>query len=285
MSRRVGQDAPGRVSFGAYGFALRGLGRSPRGLLKVPQSWPELRVSRRTDPVADGAQMLSDDRARLVFEAGGVVDLQREPARAVFRTPRRLADEELLHPFLGGPAAVVARWLGRESFHAGAFVSGGAAWGLVGERESGKSSVLAQLALEGYEVLVDDVLVVDETIAFAGPRSIDLRGESAARLGAGEALGVVGARERWRLRLGPAPAELPLGGWVYLAWGDRTEARPLRGAQRLQELGRHRALRVPPARPELLLELAALPTWELRRPRSWASVGDAARCLLETVGA
>jgi hypothetical protein len=269
---------------GAYGFALRGLS-SAASLVAVPDSWPELELVRRTGDPGTGSETLDDEQATLVLQSGGTVEIQRDPARAVFTTPRELGETEIVHPLLAPVAAVVARWMGRESLHAGAFVHDGGAWALVGDRESGKSSMLAWLALNGTEIVTDDVLVVDGKVAFAGPRSLDLREEPAARLAAGEHVGVVGSRDRWRLLLGPAQPQLPLRGWVLLGWGERLEARRIAGGLRIPELMSHRALNVPPARPETLLELATLPAWELRRPRDWSSLDAAADRVLETLAA
>src|SRR5262249_6109268 len=153
----------------------------------------------------------------------GWVDLARAERRATFCLRTSLADGDLVHPYLAPAAAVAARWAGRESFHAGAVVVDGGAWGVLGDKETGKSSTLAWLALQGHEILMDDLLVLDGDDALAGPRCIDLREEPAARLGAGEPLGFVGLRERWRLTLDQVPARVPLHGWVTLAWGDRVE--------------------------------------------------------------
>ena len=131
-------------------------------------------------------------------------------------------------------------------------------WALLGDKEAGKSTTLAWLAAHGHPVVCDDALVLDELTALAGPRSIDLRAESAQRLGIGEPLGTVGVRERWRVPLDPVPAELPFRGWVSLAWGDEVAVEPLRGAARLPALIPHRGVRIEPPRPEALLEYAAL---------------------------
>ena len=131
-----------------------------------------------------------------------------------------MSDQALVHPYLAPAAAVIARWLGREPFHAGAFALDGGAWGVLGEREAGKSSLLAWLSLQGRSVVCDDMLVVAGDTVFAGPRSVDLRRETAVRLGAGEELGMIGARERWRVGLPPIEPEVPLAGWVFLEWGD-----------------------------------------------------------------
>lgn len=276
------EDDPAR---GAYGFALRGIEGVDDLLVRAPASWPVLDIVRSSGWDAPSLDRLGDEKAELRLHGGGCIRIARSPLRATFATPSPLGDAELVHPLLGAAAAVASHWLGREAFHAGAVVLAGGAWGLVGDRGTGKSSTLAWLGAHGADVASDDLLVVDGTTLFAGPRSVDLRAEPAAQLGAGEHLGRIGRRERWRVRLSAVAPELPLRGWVLLGWGDRLEVRRLPGGVRLAELARQRALKVPPLHPESLLELAALPAWELRRPRRWNSLADAARLLLGTVEA
>jgi hypothetical protein len=196
---------------------------------------------------------------------------------------RRLRAAELVLPLLAPVAAVMSYWLGRECFHAGAFVARGSAWGIIGERGSGKSTTVAELALAGVPVVGDDLLVVRDWTVYAGTRAVDLRRDAAARLGVGESLGVVGARGRWRLALTATKAELALAGWIFLAWGDQVEATPLPGAERLVRLHAGRGINLPPRDPARLLELASLPGWELRRPKALRSADDAPHRLLDTV--
>jgi hypothetical protein len=99
----------------------------------------------------------------------------------------------------------------------------------------------------------------------------------------GEPIGLVGSRERWRLTLGPVRSDLPLRGWIFLAWADRLESVRVPGPDRLVRLGANRGARLPLTHPASLVELAALPGWELRRPRGWDSLVPAAERLLETV--
>jgi hypothetical protein len=209
--------------------------------------------------------------------------LDRNRGRATYVVPRRLRAAEIVHPFLAPVAAVMAYWLGRESFHAGAFVAGGTAWGVIGDRGSGKSTTMAELALAGVPVLGDDLLVVGGRTAFVGPRAVDLRADAARRLGVGENVGVVGARERWRLQLPGADPETPLGGWIFLGWGDRVEVAPASASERVIRLHAGRGINLPPRDPDAMLELASLPAWELRRPKAWRSAGDALERLLDAV--
>lgn len=221
--------------------------------------------------------------AVLRLRSGGWVTVDRARRRAEFTLATPPTERALVHPHLAAVAVVHAYWSERESFHAGAFVAGDGVWGVLGERESGKSSLLASLALAGVPVLCDDLLVLDGGRALAGPRSIDLRAGAAARLGQGEALGVIGGRERWRLALGPVAAEVPFRGWIELHWREQVEVRATRGSARLKLLMPHRGLRMTPARPQQLIELAGLPTYELGRPRDWASHELAIEALLDVV--
>ena len=228
-----------------------------------------------------GPEHVDDERAELRLRSGGRVLIERRRGRVRFQVPHPLRPDELVHPYLAPAAAVIGRWMGRESVHAGAFAVEGRALAVVGTRGAGKSSTLAWLALGGHQVLCDDLLVVDGRATFPGPRSIDLREDAAARLGAGEAVGVTGARERWRVRLAPAGDRPVLGGFVFLSWGDSVQVRALRATERLERIVPERALRLEPARPDALLDLASLPAWEISRPRRWASLREAGERLLE----
>jgi hypothetical protein len=253
-------------------------------LMAARPDWPRVQLlSEIADPPPAG-EWVNGTAAELALKTGGRLRIDRRQGVARFAVPRLVSDSELVHPYLAPVAAVVSHWYGRLSFHAGAFVAGGGVWALVGDREAGKSSTLAWLALQGHQVVADDVLVVREGNAYAGPRSIDLRRETAERLGVGEALGMVGARPRWRVSLPHVDAELPLRGWVFLGWDDRLEMEPLPGSRLLGELMRHLTLRVQPTCPRALLELAMLPAFELRRPRRWECLTETTDRLLELAG-
>ncbi len=270
---------------GAYGLRLRGLEEATELLVPVSPAAPEYAVEAEVGRPAPAPEYVDDDRAELLLRSGGRVLLDRTARRVRFVLPHEVRPDELVHPYLAPAAAVIGRWYGRESVHAGAFAVDGRAWGVVGERGAGKSSTLAWLALAGTDVLCDDMLVVDGRKPFRGPLSIDLRADAARRFEAGEAIGMTGARERWRLQLAPAADAHSLAGWILLEWGDRLEVRALGAGERLRRLVPQRAVRLPPARVDALLDLASLPTWEVSRPRGWASLPQTGQRLLELASA
>jgi hypothetical protein len=272
------------IALGAYGIRLRGLDGAAELLTPVPAAAPEYAVAAEIGHADSFAEHVDDDRAELRLRSGGRIVVDRAQQTILFRVPHEVRPDELVHPYLAPAAAVIGRWHGRESVHAGAIAVAGRALGVVGARESGKSSTLAWLAREGVDVLCDDMLIVDGATPLAGPRSIDLRADAAERFGAGEPIGMTGARERWRLQLGPTAAAT-LTGWVFLAWGDDVAARPLPARERIPRIAAERGLRLPPVRPDALLELASLPAWELSRPREWSSLPQAAGLLLELASA
>jgi hypothetical protein len=263
---------------------MRGLDGAAELLVEVEADAPAYEVAAEVGSAGEPDEHVGEERARLRLRSGGEILIDRRERSVRYRVPHPVRPDELVHPYLAPAAAVIARWMARESMHAGAFAAGGQALGVVGTREAGKSSTLAWLARAGVDVLCDDMLIVDGDHPLTGPRSIDLRADAAERLGAGEPIGMTGARERWRLRLAP-PAPAALRGWVFLAWGDRVAVRSLPASERLPRLAAERGLRLPPARPDALLELTSLPAWELSRPRDWASLPEAADRLLELASA
>jgi hypothetical protein len=266
---------------GAYGLRVEGVEAAADLLVEADPAWPRVALSSRVAESSVEREWVKPDAALLQLKTGGHIELDRGQGEATFVVDRPLSADELVHPYLAPVASVMAHWFGRESVHAGAFVGAGGVIGVVGDRESGKSSTLARLALDGLEIVCDDLLVLEGTSVLAGPRSLDLREEPARLLGVGASIGRAGARERWRLRLGNVGRDLPMAGWVHLAWGDRVEAVPLRGADRVARLLVHRGARLPSAEPSVLLDLASLPSWEVRRPRVWDSLDETADCLRE----
>jgi hypothetical protein len=264
---------------GAYGLQISGVDAARDLLVAAEPSWPSIRLASRVETSTLDREWVRPDEALLLLKTGGHIELNRTRAEAVFVVERPLGAEELVHPYLAPVAAVMAHWYGRESIHAGAFAFDGRVLGVVGTRESGKSSTLARLALEGVDIVCDDLLVLEGTRVLPGPRLLDLRQEPARRLGVGSSIGTAGARERWRVRLGEVPDGLELAGWVHLSWGDGLEAVPLEGAERVSRLLLERGARLPSSKPSVLLDLASLPSWEVRRPRVWDSLGETADCL------
>jgi hypothetical protein len=268
---------------GAYGFALAGVPAAEALLVDAPERWPELTLVREDGTGRPETEEVTADHARLWLAGGAHADIDRAAGRALVAVPPGTTDGALVHPYLAPVALIMSRWLGREGMHGGGVVAGGGVWAVLGHKTAGKSTMLAWLASSGVPVFSDDVLVIDDGIVLAGPRSIDLRREAARRLGAGEPLGRVGARSRWRLPLGPVPAELPLKGWITLEWGDEIAIRELRGAERLAALLPHRGVRLAPTEPGALLRLSTLPHLQLVRPRRWGSLPDVTERLVDAI--
>jgi hypothetical protein len=258
---------------GAYGIAVTGLEAEDRLLVSAESHWPTVQI--RVDPGGTdaGGTVLEDDIARYPDAPGGDVVVDRKAGVASFRGADPLTPDEIVHPRLGMLAAIYAQWVpGRMAFHAGAFISGERGWAVVGERNDGKSTLMAALALAGLPVLGDDTLVLDGIRCLSGARCVDLRPDAAAHLGIRDAVRTVrrGARERLFLD-GPAPPAAPLAGWLFLKWADELAIRELHTPERIARIARrqgwHRRGVTDPAR---LLDFAALPAWELSRPRDWA---------------
>ncbi len=275
-------DSTGRGALGAYGLRITGLPEAEHLLVRAPQEWPEIRISARRGSIEGSVDRVDEERATFVL-GGAVAEVERSPGIVAFTFEDEPDPEAIVHPYLAPVAGLVSHWYGRDCLHAGAFVARDGAWGVLGERAGGKSSTLARLALDGVPIVTDDVLVLDGETAFAGPRAVDLRAEPARALGVGEPLGILGKRERWRLRLDDAAPDWPLRGWVFLAWGDELSVSAVSAGERLQRLAAERVLRLPLPDPRTLLSLSALPAFELRRPRQWSSLETATSLLLESL--
>jgi hypothetical protein len=259
---------------GAYGLNLPDLAGSGR-LGSAPPEWPQWRIRVTVDATVDiGAaeESLSDDQATIIHDPSGLALLDRSRSRTDLRLLASPSAEALVHPLLASTAIVANHWAGRATLHAGAFVFGGAVWGVLGAREDGKSSTLGWLVQAGHDVFTDDLLVIDGDAALAGPRCLDLRDEAAAHLGIGEPLGVVGNRERWRVALSPIPPRLPFGGWIRLTWAPEVRVRRLSLSTGLPILVRARALRTLIGDEVRWLDLATLPFVEFARPRRWVDM-------------
>ncbi|MEU7586563.1 hypothetical protein AB0A95_09715 [Micromonospora sp. NPDC049230] len=265
---------------GVYGLRVHGLDESS----ELPPAeggalgWPAVRVDQLDVPPPPPVP-LDDRRSTRILADGRTLSVDRLRGTATFYGPP-LAPDVLAHPYLAPVATTVNRWAGRETFHSGAFVLAGRAWAVLGPRTAGKSSLLAALAARDVSVLTDDILVVDGVDAFAGPRCVDLRHPVP-----GVALPARGVRAGDRLRVGlpPIAPHVPLGGWLFPRWGDAVTLTRLPAAALLARLASRRSFGQLPSDPGALLSLAALPAWELTRPRDWAALDDTYRLVVDTV--
>lgn len=288
---------------GAYGLALSAVGhdadilsRAAAWLLPADPSWPrwELRsapLSTATPGTGNGLdgeeepvrEHLGPDRAVLRSEPAGRIEIDRVNRRTTFFRPEPMSPEGLVHPYLASTAAIASHWLGRTPFHAGAFVLDGRAWGVLGTREMGKSSLLLGLHMRGVPVVTDDVVVVDGPRVYSGPRCLDLREPAAEHFRTGQPLGKVGRRERWRVDLPEIASDFPLAGWVLLGWSDHVAIEPIEGSRRLAPLASNRALVAPGTAPRALLDMATLPVVLFGRPKGWGSLAMGLELLLRAL--
>jgi hypothetical protein len=265
------------VPQGAYGLILAGL-QSTVLVSPVPSSWPRVQIERRV-PSDDSPQRSqeSPDATEIAYPNGWGLRVERNPRRVVFFVPSAVDGNDLVHPFLAPAAVRLAGWLGRPALHGGAFVTDRGAWGVLAPRTGGKSTTLAHLAGSGVPVLSDDILVVENGGAYAGPRLIDLRPED--WLDPHERTVAARGGDRQRLALPEIEATAPLRGFFFLEWGDTLELETLPPSRRLALLNDH--CRPEATSPVGLLELARLPAWRLRRPQDRAALDDVCLCLLE----
>ncbi|MBJ7472715.1 MAG: hypothetical protein JHD16_15525, partial [Solirubrobacteraceae bacterium] len=149
------------------------------------------------------------------------------------------------------------------------------------------------LAARGATVIADDLVVIDRGRIFAGPRTIDLRAEPVPALRGDLTVSRARGRSRWRLALPPAAPSYPFGGWVFLhgaaepAHGAVVVTQPgltvtpVPAADRLRRLARARGLPSLASDPRDLLELAALPSWDVVRPLRWDMLEPTVDALLD----
>lgn len=266
----------------AYGCRWSGF-RTPISHLGLHDSHGEIASSVAVDQIPLTGVVpdmsIGETRAALPLVDGGWAEMELAPATLRFHLPRPVPERDLVHPYLAGPAAVFARWAGRMALHAGAFVVDGRAWGVLGDSGAGKSTLLAALAANGVDVLTDDVLVLDGSLALSGPSMIDLVPAAA------DALDVVGepARGRTRTRV-MIPAQVSsaeLAGWVVLSGGDEISVLRVPPSERARRLLTSKS--VVPTDPSSVFDLVAKPMLELVRPPSWDVYPDAVRVLIDQV--
>ena len=277
--------------FGAYGLTVDAPFADPMrsGLLRVAEAddWPTLCLGRQALRGAEPAgRVVTSEQVAVRLADGGYLRMSRARACATFATPVPLGDDELVHPYLGLVAGFFARWQSYEPFHSGAVVVDGGAWGLLGPKGAGKSTLNAALAVAGYELLADDLLVVDPRrpegpVSFAGPRCIDLRPDVGPRIDDSFPMRSVRGGERWRFTLGPVRAlERPLRGFVVLEEGRRVEVRRLPVTDRLHVLARNQMVRNLPHDESAYLNLIELPMLVLQRPTEWSALDETVSALI-----
>ncbi len=270
-------------AWGAYGVRIEGLPGAARVLAPVALCASTVTVTRQCTTTTC-VEEWSERATTFNLQGQGNVRIERETLSAAFTFPDACPpDEHIMHPYFASVAAVVSRWLGRASFHAAAFGAGDGAWAVLGDKGAGKSSTIAQLALMGLNMIADDVLVVDNGCALAGPSCVDLRSDAAHRMGIGSYLGVVGARERTRFYTSPASAPVPLRGWIVPLWADDISVVRISPPARLGLLLHNQTLLLPPVDHQRFLDLAALPFYEFRRPRDWSQMAEAVNRLVGTL--
>lgn len=274
------------TSYGAYGLTITGFRTDPAsiGLVPVPpgEVWPPLEI--RTSVGVSGRpteHALEEHHAVILLIDGEYAEVDRRRARATIHTTKPVDERDLVHPYLASPAGVIAQWNGRVAVHAGGAVVDGGAWVLLGDKESGKTTTLLELHRRGYAVVADDMIVVGRGATFAGPRCLDVRPDTAERLGDGTGTAVVRDGTRTRVALPPVPPQVPLRGWIVLREADAVAVRPVPIENRLPSLRSQLMMGARAA--DAGLELLAAPMWELRRPRSWSALGGSVDALLEVV--
>ena len=271
-----------------YGWVVDGLDTPQDVLVEVPSTWPRLVVvregpgRRRPDDARIGVMAVTDSGAEVWLDDESSMTLERSTSVVRVQSRGRLTDEALVHPYLGLPVTAASRWIGRQVLHGGAFLLDGAAWAVTAGKEGGKSSTLAWLLARSIPTVTDDLLVLDGTSLFAGPRSLDLR-ERPGQVFGGVDIGVHGARRRWRVRPGDVPPVVPLAGFVHLEWGDDVVVEPMRPPDRLAALFRMLVTAPDETDTVAFLELARLPTWRFARPRSLDAIDEGCERLLRAL--
>ena len=228
-------------------------------------------------------QEISEDHAALTVNVSGMAVIDRSAQATTLILAAPPTPEAMVHPHLGATAIMHAHWTGGTSFHAGAFLWHDGVWGVLGDRERGKSSTLAWLQAQDVGIVSDDLVVLDGPDVLAGPRCLDLREGAAKRFSLGDFVAGAGDRDRWRVRLDAVPSRAPLRGWIDLRWGDAIAVEPVEVRQRFAQLAPHRGLRVvePPA--VAWMHAVTQPMFTFTRPRSWSRLDSGMRRLLEAL--
>ncbi len=262
----------GGQGHGAYGFRLvtRAYEGHLPGLLPLEEGdGAEVALEWRYASNQADREEADADHVALGQRGWSLTEVHRDPAAIMLDFPEPVMADAVVHPLLTPAIAVLARWRGDVTLHAGAFHAGGRAWGVVGQREAGKSTMLATLAERGCPILADDLLVLSGTTAHAGPNCIDLRPDVAAWMPGVRFLGQVAGRLRYRLSTPLGPTEAELGGFFLLDWNDdqAVALEPLDADAALKMLYEQEYFGLMgPADPRKILDLLETPMWRVSRP-------------------
>lgn len=264
------------AQLGVYGLRIDGLDGAEPWMQPQPANAPLVRViATEADPDTSRSHVDAES-ADIGLLDGGRLRARKSDGVLRYELPEVPPASDLLHPYLAPGAALLWQWAGHEALHAGAVALGDGAVLVVGQKESGKSSILAWLAEhESITVLADDLAIVRNGEVLAGPRSIDLRTEDAIP----GSVSVRGGHRR-RLTLPPGPTSLPVRGTVVLRWGEVSSLEQMGGKQRLTALAAERSYYLIDGDPATLLKLAALPMATISRPRT-ETVAQSAQTLLQ----
>ena len=268
-------------AYGAYGMRLVGIAPSVELLARVDPDAPQLTV-RRTAP--NGELPADSPPLTVGLIDGGRLGVDVERGLAVYALEQDVCDDDMVHPWLVPAVCEIAVARQCTVLHGGILEFGGAAIGIIGDRESGKSSILAQVATRHplLTVMADDLIVIRAQKVYAGPRCIDLRPSS---ITAFPQISTTPSRSATRLRLvvPSCKAAARLIGFVELEWGPSLAIQPVRVADRLATLLPHMSTDLSRSNVESVLDLASLPVWRLQRPRDWAVLGHSVDLLQNVI--
>ena len=250
---------------GVYGMRLLGVAPDPALLAEVAASAPTFEVVRSTT----SAGTLEGGVVHGLVDGAGSMAVRVEQRQVEYRLGRELTDDELVHPWLAPAAAAMALHDGQLALHGAVLEADGRCVAVLGDREAGKSTLVAAAAARGLGVMTDDVIVLDALHrVHAGPRCIDLRPGSAEHFAIGSsALARSGTRHR--ISLPAVPSSAALAAIVVLAWGSELRATPLLGARAAQHLLPHVAATHRGAAFQRLLDVSRVPHVLLARPRDF----------------
>lgn len=281
---RVGELVSAFSRPGVYGFQLSGVSLDRALIDPVPTDWPLLVVDQRPESADDLPPIgIGDGRAVTRLLGGGYLRIERAEQRAtIMRSPELTADA-LVHPFLAPIAAICAMWNGWLPFHAGGFVDGDGTWLVLGDRGSGKSTLMASLRSAGVAVVSDDLVIVNGARVYAGPRTLDLREDAAGRHEAARWIADAGGRDRWRLDLPAIEPELPpVAGAFFIDWSDDLGFESVATGDKVQRFADSLTVAHSIDVPQLMA-LATLPMWEMRRPHAWERLEEGTAAMLDLV--